>query len=349
VTPAALANRPVDLVIALDTSGSMSGLIDSTRAQIWDIVNEMMRAKPTPNLRVGLVTFGSPDAAGAGAGFVKRRTALTTDLDSFYGTLMGLSTAGGEEYVGWALDTTLDTMDWSSDRGAVHLVFVAGNESADQNPGRHDYRTATGRAQEKGVVVNTIFAGEHRQGIELMWGDVAKRGGGSYIAIDMNRSVAAIATPYDDQLVQLNNSLNDTYIAYGRHGASGKANQVAQDANSSRFGSLSSRGSTKASAAYRNSSWDLVDARKHEGVDLAALPDAALPEPMRGMTGAERQAYIDGIEAERARVQAAVQDITQQRSTWLATERAKQSGQAGLDDAVRGTVVKQMTEAGFVF
>ena len=31
--------RPVDLVIALDVSGSMSGLIDSAKQRLWDIVN----------------------------------------------------------------------------------------------------------------------------------------------------------------------------------------------------------------------------------------------------------------------------------------------------------------------
>ncbi len=39
--------RPVDVVIALDTSGSMQNLLDATRARIWDVVNELGRMKPT--------------------------------------------------------------------------------------------------------------------------------------------------------------------------------------------------------------------------------------------------------------------------------------------------------------
>ena len=38
--------RPVDLVIALDTSGSMTQLIDSARAKLWEVVNELALAKP---------------------------------------------------------------------------------------------------------------------------------------------------------------------------------------------------------------------------------------------------------------------------------------------------------------
>ena len=49
----------IDLVIALDTSGSMDGLIDSARQKLWDIVNDLATAKPTPLLRVGLISFGN--------------------------------------------------------------------------------------------------------------------------------------------------------------------------------------------------------------------------------------------------------------------------------------------------
>ena len=43
--------QPVDLVIALDVSGSMSGLIDSAKQRLWDIVNELAQANPRPDLR----------------------------------------------------------------------------------------------------------------------------------------------------------------------------------------------------------------------------------------------------------------------------------------------------------
>ena len=55
-------SRPVDLVICLDTSGSMEELLDSARARVWDIVNEFARMRPTPYLRVGLLSYGSDDS-----------------------------------------------------------------------------------------------------------------------------------------------------------------------------------------------------------------------------------------------------------------------------------------------
>ncbi|MHC4847005.1 MAG: hypothetical protein ACYTEG_00945, partial [Planctomycetota bacterium] len=37
----------IDLAICLDVSGSMSGLINSARAKLWAIVNDLALAKPT--------------------------------------------------------------------------------------------------------------------------------------------------------------------------------------------------------------------------------------------------------------------------------------------------------------
>ena len=50
--------RPIDLVICLDVSGSMNGLVDSAKIKLWEVVNEMARLRPMPNLRVGLYSYG---------------------------------------------------------------------------------------------------------------------------------------------------------------------------------------------------------------------------------------------------------------------------------------------------
>src|SRR5688572_718979 len=125
------ATRPVDLVICLDTSGSMEDLLDSARARVWDIVNELSRMTPQPELRVGLVTFGSPGVASAEEGFVVLQSDLTSDLDALYGKLMALKTDGGDEMVGWALQAAVEEMSWSPDAKGLRLIFIAGNETAD--------------------------------------------------------------------------------------------------------------------------------------------------------------------------------------------------------------------------
>jgi hypothetical protein len=61
--------RDVDLVIALDVSGSMEGLIDSAKQRLWDITNELAKASPTPDLRVAILSYGKP-GYGEQTGFV---------------------------------------------------------------------------------------------------------------------------------------------------------------------------------------------------------------------------------------------------------------------------------------
>ena len=58
--PVAEKPKAIDLVVCLDVSGSMNGLIDSAKIKLWDVVNELARVKPTPNLRVALYSYGSP-------------------------------------------------------------------------------------------------------------------------------------------------------------------------------------------------------------------------------------------------------------------------------------------------
>jgi hypothetical protein len=129
VTGVFAEDQPVDLVICLDTSNSMDGLIDSAKQKLWDIVNELGRAKPKPHLRVGLYAYGTP-GFGAETGYVKKLTDLTDDLDAVYGHLTGLRTDGGTEFVARVVRAAALEQSWSKDKNALKIIVVAGNEAA---------------------------------------------------------------------------------------------------------------------------------------------------------------------------------------------------------------------------
>ena len=65
------AGKAIDVVICLDVSNSMDGLIASAKTKLWDIVNDLARAKPTPNLRVALYSYGN-DGYDAKIGWVRK-------------------------------------------------------------------------------------------------------------------------------------------------------------------------------------------------------------------------------------------------------------------------------------
>lgn len=348
---AAVARRPVDLVICLDTSGSMTALIDSARAKLWDIVNELAQAKPTPRLRVGLLTYGSPSNSRGENGWIVRQIGLTEDLDSVYARMMGMRTDGGDEFVGWVLSDALHTMDWSRDPDALRIIFVAGNESADQARDRYDFRHVGETARARGIFINAIYAGDHKQGVAENWPEVAIHGGGNYSAIDMVRGTMQISTPHDDLLYRLNIELNATYIPYGQAGDEGIRNQLAQDANAQQMGpqACASRSAAKGSALYLNRGWDLIDAVGTGDVNPAKLRDEDLPANMRAMTPQERTAYIAGMQKSRAAIQQQIQETAAARQAYLEAERRKATGPAGLDDAMLKALREQAKSKGFTF
>src|SRR6187551_2172413 len=57
-TQNAPAKKPrIEVCFVLDTTGSMSDLLEGAKQKIWSIANDMISAKPTPELKVGLVGY----------------------------------------------------------------------------------------------------------------------------------------------------------------------------------------------------------------------------------------------------------------------------------------------------
>ena len=80
----------VEAVFVLDTTGSMSGLIQAAKEKIWSIANTMAQAEQAPEIRIGLVAYRD-----RGDDYVTKVVDLSTDLDSVYATLMDFRAAGG--------------------------------------------------------------------------------------------------------------------------------------------------------------------------------------------------------------------------------------------------------------
>jgi len=282
-------------------------------------------------------------AATPERGFVKVRSHFTDDLDSLYEQVMNLRTDGGDEYVGWTLDTAVTQLEWSTSGNAAKILFVAGNESADQAREVHDFRTVASEARERGIVINALFAGDREQGIRELWQAVAEAGGGMYTAIDQAAATHQLAAPQDDQLQRLNVALNKTYVGYGARGAEGKANQVRQDTNTVAVGAgtANTRTAFKASGSYSNTYWDVVDGVKAGKLNLKKVRESDLPKAMRKLSAEEREAYVKKLEAERAEIQAQIDEISKKRARYL-KKKAKVAGDGGLDEAMSEALDEQL-------
>jgi hypothetical protein len=333
----AKAQPKIQLAIMLDTSGSMDGLLNQTREQLWRIVNTFATAKregQQAQLELALYEYGN-DGVAAEVNHVRQLLPLTTNLDQVSEALFKLTTNGGSEYCGAAIDKALSELKWSDNAADLKLLYVAGNEGFNQGP--VDFRGAVKRAISRGVVVNTIYAGSAQSSEARLWAEGAKLADGSFLAVDQNRAVARVDAPQDAELAKLSEKLNGTYVGYGSAAAPALARQAAQDkaANGLSASSGSSRAAAKASVNYHNSDWDLVDARKKDG-NLASVPVASLPAPMQAMKPAEREAYVEEKAKERAALQSQIRRLSSERDAFVAQEMAKKkpATEKTLDDAV---------------
>ena len=346
-TPAKSKEAPrVDLVIALDVSSSMDGLIDSARARLWDVVNLLAKAKPTPVVRIGLISYGHSGYSQS-SGWVRKESELTTDLDAVYSKLFALTTSGGTEYVTRAVGEAIHHMQWEQSPNALKIIFVAGNEPADQDP-TISLDASAADAREHHIVVNSIYCGKSTNAEFGRWRLLADRSSGMSAAIDQS-AVAVVNTPVDSELARLSNELNNTYVAYGHKGKDKLANQAAQDHNAGSMGlsAAASRATAKSSALYANDEWDLVDARAHHKAP-AAMPAAALPEPMRAMSPVEQEKFLAGKAEERAKLQKKIGELSEQRSGYLHAAR-KSRATVSFDDALDATVRKEGAAGGLHF
>jgi len=348
--------RPlVQVALLLDTSGSMQGLIEQTKAQLWQIVNELATARrdgKPPRVQVALYEYGK-DSLPREAGFLRRIVPLTEDLDRVSAELTKLTTNGGDEYCGRAIHVATHELSWSKDPRALKMIFIAGNEPFTQGPVK--YEAAVKAALGKGITVNTIHCGDEHQGVAGMWKRAATLGDGRFAVIDHNARVAAVVTPHDAELERLGRELNGTYLGYGRGGAEKKARQAELDeAASGAMGNAGvARAAAKASTLYKNDDWDVVDAVK-AGKDVLSFEDAELPAELRGKSKEEKRKEVEGLATERSALQGKIAELESRRRAFVANEAKKRPAAAApapaaAGDAMVDAIREQGKAKGFAF
>lgn len=335
-------NNIVKIALLLDTSNSMDGLINQAKAQLWDIVNQFSYAKcgngHRPGLQIALYQYGN-DGLSSREGYIQQVIGFSSDLDEISERLFSLSTNGGEEYCGEVIQTSLRQLDWGKNPDNLKMIFIAGNEPFTQ--GKLNYRDAVINAKEKDIIINTIFCGNYQQGINTDWKKGATLSGGEYMAIDHNKRIVHIDTPYDDIIIKLNSKLNSTYISYGAMGSAKLQLQSRQDDNAMEMEEAVAvkRAVSKSSGMYNNSSWDLIDASEDEEFDVASINREELPKALRDKSEAELTAFIGEKKAERKRIQKEIKELNAQRESYISKETKQEKGE--LENAMLKAIKRQ--------
>ncbi len=352
-TQTAVNNKPapakIQVAILLDVSGSMHGLIEQAKEQLWNMVITLGKAqctdKSAPQVELALYEYGRTNASG-GKGYVKQLSPFTTDLDEVSKILFSLSTSGGDEYCGQVIYTSLDELQWKKGSDDYKVIFIAGNEDFLQ--GNLHYTKACNKAKENGVIVNTIYCGSYESGIAEHWNLLGECGNGSFININHNAAEPDIPTPYDTTLMVLNGKLNQTYIGYGDQGVAYAYRQVQMDKANFQLSTKAGlkRAEAKAkSNVYNNASWDLVDATNADSTYFAKVDRKTLPDSLKNKTPEELKQLVQQKKTERESIQKEIISLNATRSKYIMEEKARTAqnkNEATLESAVEKTIKEQV-------
>jgi len=345
----------IDVVFALDTTGSMGGLIQAAKEKIWSIASSMAQAKPAPEIRVGLVAYRD-----RGDAYVTRVVDLSSDLDSMYATLMDFRAAGGgdgPESVNQALADAVNKMSWSQDSHTYKVIFLVGDA-----PPHMDYQDDVKYpqtlvlAKRNGIVVNAIQCGSATQ-TRHNWQQIAQLGSGEYFQVDQAGSAVAMATPFDKKMAELSRKLDATRMTYGtkqqkaefahKQAATEKLHESASAASQARRAAFNASKSGKRNLL---GSQDLIEEVSSGRVDLKDIDKAELPAPVAALAPAEQKALIAAKAKERKELQAKIGRLAKQRESFIREKLKTRGGAKGsLDDRLYSAVRQQAAKKGLQY
>jgi hypothetical protein len=343
--------RKIQIAILFDTSGSMEGLIEQAKSTIWKIVNmasKMSDKGKAPQLEIALYDYGNDEIKTPN--WIRKRTELIADLDSISGQLFSLRTNGGSEYCAAVIEASMNDLKWSPNPTDLRLIYIAGNEPFNQGP--IDYKKILKTAAEKDIIVNTIYCGAYDQGVKEFWYDGALQTQGSYFNINSNEEIQHIDTPYDKEIISVNDSLNKTYIGYGKSGMYRASKQAEEDQNASSKGYavMTERAEAKSKSNYKNASWDLVDGVEQGEVSLDSIRTEDLPAELKGKSKEEQNKYLEKKKADRSKYQTQIGELSKKREEYIAAERKKISetnAKKDLGSAIIESLVATAQKTGF--
>jgi hypothetical protein len=341
-TPVEGDRHRVDIVFAVDTTGSMGGLLDGAKRTVWSIASHVREIDKDADLHVGLVAYRD---YGQGDAYVTKDFAMSGDMDAVYAELSTYQAAGGgdiPEDVDAALDDSVHKMQWRD--GAKKMIFLVGDAPP---ASRHEVPTfdvSVRDAADKGIIVNTIRCGEAQETAEA-WNMIASIGKGEFSTIQQNGGVQQIATPYDQKLAELSKTIDETTVIYGdaaTHGAyEGKmavaaaAPMSAKADRATYYAKPMGKGGGRASA-------DVVGGVETGTISVDSLDSKDLPADLQNKSKEELKTEIDARAKKRAETQTQLQEVAKQRAEYLKAHE-KEAGD-GFDVKVKATVERELSK-----
>jgi len=349
--------RPqIEVVFVLDTTGSMSGLLEGAKRKIFSIASRIATGKPTPRLKVGLVGYRD-----VGDAYVTKRFDLSEDLDTVFTHLRQFQADGGgdtPEHVGRGLGEAVSKMSWSDNRETMKVIFLVGDAPPAERNDQWNFKHWAKQAKERHIVVNTVRCGGDAQ-TATSWQYAAKLTDGTFDTIGQEGGMLAVATPYDAELSKVNAEIaaktlytGSTAVQAENRGRAAQMAALAPEAAAERISYMKkARSAASGMAAPAASSApvavggavDLVE--KPEA--LAAVKDAELPAELQGLKKEEQAQKVKQLAVERKALEAKAAKLAADRDSWREKNVAEKTD--SFDDNVMKSVRTQAAEYGVAY
>lgn len=318
----------VQVVFVLDTTGSMSGLIQAAKDKIWAIASTIATADPVPEIEIGLVGYRD-----RGDEYITKVSDVSPDIDAIYSTLLDFAASGGgdgPESVNQALWEAVTKIKWDNDTQTYKTIFLVGDY-----PPHMDYKDdvrypqAAEKAKEKGIIINTIQMGDYHETTPI-WKQIASATGGDFFQIAQSQIHTHYTTPYDSEIADLSRKYDSTRVFYGTRDDMAKVEKKAENERkiygASKDAEIAQRSIYNMSDAGKSNFTgenELVDAVASGKVKLDSIPADNLPDSMQKLSNEAKEKFIADKLKERQEYEKQLAALNKKRQEYIQEEIKK--------------------------
>ncbi len=342
------AQDRVEVAFVLDTTGSMGDLIDGAKKKIWSIASTIVETNPDADIAMALVAYRD-----RGDDYVVQTTPLSEDVQGMYGKLVRLQADGGDdtpESVNAALNEAIKGLQWSPGDHVKRIVFLVGDAPPHMDyPQERQYPSILKEAVARNIIVNAVQAGDMLE-TTVVWKEIAQFGKGRYIAIPQTGGdVVVVVTPYDDDIVHLQQRLDESVMPYGDESRQievwRKMSEKASAPDSVKIDNSGYYSKRALKKEVITGGGDLVADVRNKQVDLDKIAEQELPKPLQAEPKEKRKAWLDNKLKEREALEAKMAGIIAKRDAFVVEQQKKSAKTTSLDSfdrAVEDTLRVQL-------
>ncbi|MBS2033621.1 VWA domain-containing protein [bacterium] len=258
--PVAVTAPRIDVVFAIDSTGSMGDEIEVVKSKVSRMMNEIQSGNPKPDVRFGLVAYRDH-----GDAYLTKVYPLTSAVETIQTSLAQIEAGGGgdtPEAVAEGLNSAVNEMNWDGDPNTTRMIFLIG----DAGPHfRDDFRQPVLDAKAKGIKINTWGCSGLQDCGQQEFSDIALLGGGQFQFLTYQQEVVR----KDGSRARLVFQGKDTYeVSTEARWAEG-ADAVAEKRHVD-SGMVSAPGAS-GGASYKSAAYSPVNARMENNLDTVLV------------------------------------------------------------------------------